>query len=72
MVEIYNHDSLMFGTDNPDTLMHISKVIAEFAKELNNNQGINEEKIRLKNEYDNLSIDELKRLHKNLKKLIMF
>jgi hypothetical protein len=34
-VEIYNKKDLLFGTDSPSTLLSISKVIADFAKELN-------------------------------------
>lgn len=34
-IEIYNRDDLWFGTNNPSVLLDISKVIAQLAKELN-------------------------------------
>jgi uncharacterized UPF0160 family protein len=35
-VDILDNGKVLFGTSNPNTLLNISKVIASFAKELNN------------------------------------
>ena len=34
IVEIHKDKTLLFGTDNPETLLSVSKVIADFAKAL--------------------------------------
>ena len=61
MVEIYSKNVLWMATSNPKSLLDVSKVIAEFAKELND-EGINravEHNKQFKKEENKPVIEEL-------------